>query len=691
MDLIQKPYDFGKKLLSLLLFILFCNLFFFRQIGSAGFVLQIMGLFIFLLTIFHAHFPQKKQRIVLVGYIFTILLFSISIISHTSFLPSLLLRISLLFSLSLFTYMAVLGIPFVRNLLELLLSPFYNGVTYLQSIGKAFVEVITPTSLLWKTVAFKRDGQKQTLVPLVIGFIIALPVVLILISLLSSADPIFSNYITRFTSAFSHYFAKDIWNRVFSRFFLSAVLFGLLLPILYFVRKKEISLPSLKKLSFSQQLGVVIALVAITLGAFLLIQWPYVFATVAFETDLSKFGVKTYSEYVKRGFGEFILTTFLVYGLLWVSLIIKRNLTKKGGLFSFIQYILFFEFFVFLLSIFRRVYLYQQYHGWSLGRIYGSLVLLWIFVLTITLLLRHFQQRRLAILEVFVTTLFILFLGFFNIENFIVTVHPPTVNKRIDYVYLSRMSSDGYQGWKMAYEYAKKTLLNSPSSTPQHIFSFDDKRDIAYSGFISRQIMTNYHRLIQKYGSQLEKKTYYLALLTNQQDLSSYYENKLKSTKSNTVVSSPNGTPTLTPTDYSLQFIETRKKNIVRAQKMLESCHEEMCVDSVGTIFFVNYFFGPESYYPQELPNWFIDIQDIPKKQAVTKQEKRSVIDKIVIFNLSDYRAYEKMKKEFPIETILSFQNSYFTLYDRISSLPENERSFDIDISTTSPLLGSFE
>jgi hypothetical protein len=120
-------------------------------------------------------------------------------------------------------------------------------------------------------------------------------------------------------------------------------------------------------------------LVGITVGAFLIVQWPYIFAHVAAETDLSQFGVATYSEYVKRGFIELLFISGILYSLLWVGLLTLRS--KKEKTFHALQIIqsgVIVLFSIFLLSIARRILLYWDLHGLSLIRIYGGVFLLWI-------------------------------------------------------------------------------------------------------------------------------------------------------------------------------------------------------------------------------------------------------------------------------------------------------------------------
>lgn len=504
-----------KRLLLILGFVLLSNIFFFHLLGSVAFSLFSGGLFILLWLIFSAYLPQKYRKVLLCAYITTIGILEIITITRAHPVPVLLSRVTIFFFLSLFVYTSLNKIPFVRSLLELAASPFITIGIYIGSTLRGLLDVFAPDSSLWDGLTLKRFGQTRRFVPYIVGGVIGIPVVLFLVALLS-ADPIFSNYIANFTHLFSRFFTGVFWDKLLQRSILSFILFVILFPFVYLSGYKQFSSPLslFQKVPLTKQITVILALVAVTLGAFLTIAAPYIFINVPFETDLSRFGVETYSEYVKRGFAEFLVVSLLVYSLLWIGLIVQRISGEKKTMFTWLQGIVAVEFFIFILSLFRRIYLYQQYHGWSLGRLYGGILLLWVLGISITLLFRHFIRGRFVLIEAIFTIAVIAAVGFFNAENFIATVHPPTVNKRIDYIYLARASDDGIEGWKMAYNHAKTILLDTQYD--ELIIGKEARREIAYAGFITHLLTNHYHELITKYADTKLKKQYYKEILQNE-------------------------------------------------------------------------------------------------------------------------------------------------------------------------------
>jgi len=110
-------------------------------------------------------------------------------------------------------------------------------------------------------------------------------------------------------------------------FFITKKIFILFLaPLLIMKANRYVSpLGWLVKVNFAREMIVVTSMVVLVMGTFLVVQWPYVFANVTLETDLSKFGVAPYSEYVKRGFVDLLKVVSLVFATAWMGVLINKN------------------------------------------------------------------------------------------------------------------------------------------------------------------------------------------------------------------------------------------------------------------------------------------------------------------------------------------------------------------------------
>ncbi len=695
----------SRRFIGLVALVLYFNIFFFHKLGPVSFSLQMLGMLVYLVFTFWSQKSIQKMKWTVIGFSLSLFWGIITLIFRTN---GLITGIYYWFNLAILGYLSYLlatDIPFFRSILEFKLAPFNFIISYfgagLQLLGKILSGEISSTEK-----ASQKSGKLfNTIKPIVVGLLISIPVIFILINLLRSADPIYASYVNRMVVFVNKIFQGRFWIDLSNRLILSAILAILLCPFLLIVRRKEfhpiILIPA--KNMLVAEMTVVSSLVAVTLGSFLFIEWPYIFAKVAFETDLSKFGVATYSEYVKRGFGELLAVTFIVYVLVWAGLYILRNrkinktfhlggvmaspdnyrdqpATVRGvikcalrkfhpvSLFSpllSVQIVVLAEFFLFILSIFRRVWLYQAYHGWSLGRIYGGMVLLWVTGMVLILFWRHLEKRRYFIkYELIFTLLIIVIIGLFNAESFIVTNHPPTVNKKVDYVYLSRMSPDGFIGWQIAYQYAQKVLLDDNLLNKKEI-TRDDRREIAYAGMITRSLLYKYQILVDDYGSDSDKQVFYGDLLSNLQKISSDVITVMPKKE-----------------EYKIEYLNMMKERISGNLANLNRSKPD--IDSIANSLYLNMHPGQVTF---DLTNDSEYLFYGVVAGNDVHQQKVGSIDKIFNWNYGRSLVYQKMKNEINYKTLLSLQYQHYILYKMIIRNNPGDTNYDTDISFDTPFL----
>lgn len=663
---------FIKKALLAISLVLFFNLFFFHVAGTVSFALESLGLFLFVAGAFYS----RKIVFSMFGT-FVFLLFSCFVIlsranSFTSFIEEVFIGTTLLF----FTYIASNHIPFVRSLLELILSPLNCLFSYIKSLAYTSTRVI-PHQI--KTFLRVQNEKQKIVVQIFVGLCIGLPLVVLLVSMFAQADPIYSSFVNKL-------FQPWIVERIVWHVIYSVLLFVFLLPIGLITQRKAFTSPLsfLSRYSLVHEMTIVMSLIVLALASFLIIQWPYIFAQVPFETHLSQFGVATYSEYVRKGFGELLKIALFLYGVIWLGLIFLRN--KKQGqktILPVIQTIVLAEFLVFNVSVFRRIWLYQAYHGWSLIRIYGGFLLLWITGITLFLAARHFWHKKYVVVEALFTGVLIVSFGLLNVEQFIAQTHPPTVNNRIDYTYLARMSPDGYTGWKQAFDYEDRLLLHS-NLDEKKTLEKDDRREIAYAGIIIRQLTRNYQTLLLEYGADEEIKAYYKSILLFQKKaqvatIDALIHSRIKSIEALRRIG----------VDYkSVQEdydIRNSEQNIQSIEKLLTKIDKK----DVNLTEIENRVPLPSQAYTSSttrpVMSFFIvyDTSYNPKTPRLEKDR----LSFLYQWNYSRQQAYRNMKQDMPYQKLFELQKKYFELNEKIYNQPEGQRDYDFDISFDTPFL----
>lgn len=670
-----------KSLLGAGVLAVLANLFFYRAIGATGIALS------FLLFNFYILFTSLKKRTSLnvftgIVEVSSLLFLGLAMIRATPIIQALLLMSSLGCTV-LLAYILQSGNRFFSSMRELILLPFVLAGSYL--------------SILVDTLLAYKNERKSLgyLFPTLAGFILGVPIVLILIALFSQADPIFSKTIQDFLDnlSLSNSAFRIIWTLAIFVFLLP---WGLLAIKTDLFGSEKTKLPQ----TLLHPMTIVMSLIGLTLGAFLIIQWPYVFANVAAETDLSKFGVATYSEYVKKGFLEFLAISGFLYSLLWVGLLsLRAKKEKEFHLLSYIQSGVILLFVIFLLSISRRILLYWELHGLSLIRIYGGMFLIWVGFMTATLWARHFKNFRYIVAEVLVTLAFIGFLGIWNAEQFIYAHHPPTVNNTIDIVYLSRLSAEGYEGWKYSLEKSKEIVDRYQTSAS---LSADDRRNIAYAGVTLGKLTSNYHTLVSKYGTKEEKSHYQTSVFANelpeirqvanhlQQDLTI-----LSQKGNNATVSAKMYLPAYTSNMEVSALLNDRLPGLRTAASMSAE-QVELMPKAARTM--ANYSDGTcPSYLMYQDPSWtsqstycvpgFYLIRQKPTEQTQLLKS----LDYLYTWNMTEDNVYHRLKKDILVEDLLETQNKYRILWKKILSQTSEERTVNLDVSFEAPLLDSLD
>src|SRR3989338_1446070 len=652
-----------RDITTLFLLVAFLNLFLFRFIGQVAFGLLISGFLLFCLFLYSSTFKQGNRTIFL-GTFFTLGVTLLLLVIRDNGFVLLLLAGGAMTQLAVIVYLLICVKPFVESLAELIHIPFSLTGSYLLSAVGQFISIVRGNNSF--SVKFRFNRFK----PLFIGLLAGLPVAITLVILFSGADPIYAGYSRRFFSWFLHI---PLNYRI--RFIFSLGCFLIFSPFIRLKLNKKFVPPLTFPLNWrwTKEMTVVMSLIADVLASFLLVQWKYLFVSVPSETELVRYKIATYSEYVSKGFFELIFISIIIFGLIWSGLLIFRDKPAKiRSILPYIQMLVCVEFLIFILSIFRRIYLYQLYHGWSLIRIYGGFFLIWIVAITLTLVGRHFFRRRWVIAEVVFSVFLLIFIGFFNAESFIVSTHPPTVNGKIDYVYLSRLSSEGYDGWHKAFDYARSVLLNV-SYDQKPLLDREDRREIAYAGMIVRNLTQenfslNFRFSDNNFWSNYKRQIYSSLVSAIDRDL-----NRQKASINGAVarrIADLNrekekleiwAAKSWDRKSSNISIILPFRPDFNRYQ--LEKCPELSAIYCTFSFYVVT--------SQREAPMWY----------------QQNTLDFFFAWNRSRSQAHLKMNQLMPLGKLIELQEAYFELDWRIRNQPVGEREYDIDTSLNPPRL----
>lgn len=311
------------------------------------------------------------------------------------------------------------GLWLIRSIVEAVIRVFRHGIILLKLI---FQPKASPTN----------SGLLRSVKTVVITFI----VLMFFAALLSSADPVFQELI------------KDVKDEAGERTFISlALTVALIFLFTMRIPANTKGTPTLRFLGFYDVLIPVLGM-EILFALFIFIQAKYLFGS---HVDLQSFDI-TYSDYVRKGFVELLITTF--FGSLVAYLVILKEKTfddlTRQRVMKVVNVLLLFLLAALLASAFKRDLLYMDAYGLTRIRLIGSVFLAWLgafLALLMTLNLwtsmkeKHFLGGLLT-----TSTMAFLFLNLVNVDRVIASYVVPEGHNK-DYFYINNLSPDALEGW----------------------------------------------------------------------------------------------------------------------------------------------------------------------------------------------------------------------------------------------------
>lgn len=270
------------------------------------------------------------------------------------------------------------------------------------------------------------------------GIIFSLPVLLLVIALLSSADLVFGNMIQQI---FRNIDFGDIIIHTLLIGFITIMTFSFFWRITYSNREK------VPYKNIDPKLDVISVLTGLSLlnivyGAFSYIQFAYLFGSI-FNQLPEGF---TYAEYARKGFFELIIVVIVNVAIVLVSL----KFTKLAGgrtvqAFKILNCGLIISTFIMLFSSFFRMYLYEEIYGYTYLRVFThEFMLMLFFILGVTLYKVWSNKLNLAKLYIVISLISYVLINYINVDVFIAQKNMERYYKtgNIDVTYLSEMSHD---------------------------------------------------------------------------------------------------------------------------------------------------------------------------------------------------------------------------------------------------------
>ena len=262
----------------------------------------------------------------------------------------------------------------------------------------------------------KRHGKTWSVVR---GIVIAIPIIAIFASLLSSADPVFAKQFENLIDLFN---MDNLPEYIFRLTLILISAYALAGTFLHAAQKSDEKVED--KMWVSPFLGftestIVLGSVVILFVAFVVIQFQYFFGG---QTNIHIEGY-TFSEYARRGFGELVTVAFFsLLLLLGLGAITRRETEIKRRTFSVLGIALVGLLIVMLIAAFQRLVLYEAAYGFSRLRTYTHVFMIWLGILLVAVVVLEVlrRERVIGLAMILVALGFIVSLSVLNVDAFIV-------------------------------------------------------------------------------------------------------------------------------------------------------------------------------------------------------------------------------------------------------------------------------
>ena len=285
--------------------------------------------------------------------------------------------------------------------------------------------------------------RRKTLKNIFIGLIISVPLLVIVIPLLASADTVFQKFLADILKPLESIGSIPLAEHVGVIGIITVLLFGYLAVVLK-AEVEGVSVPVERGTGGSDATIVVTVLVMVNAVyiLFCAIQFTYLFGG---EEVIRSIPDYTYAEYARRGFSELIVVTIINLSILLIGLRFTRNGGKLDRLVLALRCLLVLCTVIMLYSAHLRLKLYEDAYGYTYARIFAHTFIGFLFTLFM-LTLYKLWRRELPLLKAFAVAALLAYttLNYVNIDAIIAQRNIDRYFRtgKIDFDYLQELSYD---------------------------------------------------------------------------------------------------------------------------------------------------------------------------------------------------------------------------------------------------------
>ncbi|WP_163215973.1 DUF4153 domain-containing protein [Clostridium thermarum] len=275
----------------------------------------------------------------------------------------------------------------------------------------------------------------------VTGIVISVPLLLIVLVFLSSADMMFSYYVNKFFNTLNfldNWGISDALSHIILVFIFAIYFFSFVWG--FSERKEPTSSSASEFAADSVTISIPLAMLNVIYFLFAIVQFSYLYGNGQLPEGY------TYAEYARRGFFELVAVTIINFSIILFGLTKTKSTRAKVSRFCSVLYTLLALFTLNMLySAHYKMRLYETTYGYTYLRVYVHLFMALLLILNLTALVAIWY-KKIKLPKVFVlgSLIFYTLLNVINVDSFIAkqNIEIYRQNGKIDFHYLTSLSDD---------------------------------------------------------------------------------------------------------------------------------------------------------------------------------------------------------------------------------------------------------
>lgn len=340
-------------------------------------------------------------------------------------------------------------------------SPGIMPDMFLSMFGRSLIHIPKPFAILSSMARNRTENTRKRSVGsrVLIGLVISVPVVLVLLLILASADMVFGKIVERLPEFLESLSFSELFSRTIIALFIFFISFSYIWSLGHGEKLIDnrngtglvsTKTPEEKRFWDPVILTTVTAAVDILYIFFVFIQFTYLFGKYGLPEGL------TYSEYARNGFSELVFVSLLNMGMLSMTLTYTKKMNKAGDrVFRLLNTIMICCTFIMLLSAYYRMTLYEAAYGFTFLRIMTQAFMIFLFVLFVITMARVWNDR-IPLLKPYIAAAVIAFtvINYINVDGMIArkNIERYYETGKIDIYYFDSLSNAAVRELKMLSE-----------------------------------------------------------------------------------------------------------------------------------------------------------------------------------------------------------------------------------------------